>query len=564
MSPSGPTVSDGLSMRSREGERPQGRLLDFALLAIVCAIATALILHATRSGPGITPDSTTYLNMADNIRLGRGFVIDVAGPFDLDAQQPVTVFSPGYPLLITLLLQLGASSVAAARIASALSFGLLLVASYGCGRLVSGRLAAIMSTVVIATLTPLFGWSTFAVSDSLFLPLSMLSLTCIVLWSRTAHDKRPRLILFVGSIVTGLAILTRYAGIVWLGAGILAVLLVKRKELKTSLGSAALFALPAMALTLPWSIRNRMLTGYFSGLDRSPDTQPVIDTNFQSFVETLAEDLLPSYHIGIRGALSDNIMLATVLVVAAFGTLLLIAVSLRNRYLTWDITSRLSDMVGNSKLWIPALYVASYLTFLLLFSRLGRIPPYDWSRYLAPSYPMIIILLFGLLDGFGRAALSAQSINLSRALVVVPALMLIIPNSIETTGFANTASSGQVLSSKVWRENQGLAVMDSLLDQGDIVYSDKPYAVMHYLQRPARYLPYADDTASISRLVHERPVKEQGTVYVLFFKGEAGLTDPYFRSRLTYDALVTADTLHQNFRMVAETEDAIILTLIDR
>ena len=71
----------------RIGQEPD--LAWVVALAVLAGVATWV---ATRHGPGLSPDSVTYLSAARNLAAGRGYV-DLTG-------QANTTFAPGYPAVL--------------------------------------------------------------------------------------------------------------------------------------------------------------------------------------------------------------------------------------------------------------------------------------------------------------------------------------------------------------------------------------------------------------------------------------------------------------------------------
>ena len=78
--------------------------------AALAVIGFALAIVATRHGPRLSPDSITYLSVADHLRHGRGLT-DFTG-------EPFTVFPPVYPVVLSVF----GSSLTWARLVNTVSF----------------------------------------------------------------------------------------------------------------------------------------------------------------------------------------------------------------------------------------------------------------------------------------------------------------------------------------------------------------------------------------------------------------------------------------------------------
>ena len=91
------------------------------------------LAFATRLGAGISPDSTVYVDAANNLKMGRGLSVQ-SGP---DEFTPLTHFPPLFPALLALLGSLGFDASSGARWLNVLLFGgniFLLVAGNATNR----------------------------------------------------------------------------------------------------------------------------------------------------------------------------------------------------------------------------------------------------------------------------------------------------------------------------------------------------------------------------------------------------------------------------------------------
>jgi hypothetical protein len=216
-----------------------------AALVLVPSFAIGLwaayqILHYTRHGLYLTPDSASYMGMADNIRHGRGptvpfsFVWDrysIADAIRFRGRIPSSHFPPGYSIALTVVAPIAGSLQGAARVIN--------VACVVVNVVLIGLLTAMMTrfrSVIVATIpaammifvsdTRLFvlaapGWipSYKTVASE---PLFTAFLTGAVIVgglaiSRTGRQARYWLI--AATVFTAAALLTRYTG----GAAVLAL-----------------------------------------------------------------------------------------------------------------------------------------------------------------------------------------------------------------------------------------------------------------------------------------------------------------------------------------------------
>jgi 4-amino-4-deoxy-L-arabinose transferase-like glycosyltransferase len=214
-------------------------------LATLAAVATWI---ATRHGPGMSPDSVTYLSAARNLAAGRGYT-DFTG-------QALTTFPPGFPALVALGHVLGASLATAARIVNAASFGAIVVlAWFLVRRHVASPVVALGATALVAISPALINVSSNAWSEPLFCALVLAFL--LALEDATVPGGRQARSIAITGVLAGLAVLVRYAGLSLLIVGSLALVAATWRE-GSRLVIRRLAQFWAVGLVLPaaWMVRN--------------------------------------------------------------------------------------------------------------------------------------------------------------------------------------------------------------------------------------------------------------------------------------------------------------------
>jgi len=215
------------------------------LVALVCAaFAGTGVLWLTRApGPGLSPDSMSYLGAARSLASGQGPRVPFADADDGDSTSRLRDYPPGYPLAIAAGIRLGATAEQAARgvmtIAAAVSvFGVALIAGSAAGPL-AGAMAA--AAVMIA---PAFVEQHYIVlSEPLFLALLVLLLGLMT----AGRTRAPAL-----GLVSGAAVMVRYAGVALpLAAAIWCVS--RPGTWRARLMRGAVAALPGAAAFVLWS-----------------------------------------------------------------------------------------------------------------------------------------------------------------------------------------------------------------------------------------------------------------------------------------------------------------------
>ena len=219
------------------------RILPWLLVPAV--VGFLLILYATRWGPWAYSDSVEFLGAARNLAAGRGLgLYSPTGRF-----MSLELHPPLYPLLLAGGIELGLDVVQAARWIAAALFAVVLMeiglAAWGVSRslLLSLTIAAIV--LVSARWVDLFSG---AMTEPLFLVLVVASLCALVMAARSDH----RGWILLAGILAGMSILTRFAGMAVLGAGVAFLLLFRSGRASRRLIDVGLFLLLGAAPLTIW------------------------------------------------------------------------------------------------------------------------------------------------------------------------------------------------------------------------------------------------------------------------------------------------------------------------
>jgi hypothetical protein len=215
------------------------------VLAVIAGVATWV---ATRHGPGLSPDSVTYLSAARNLAAGHGYV-DLTG-------QANTTFAPGYPALLAAGQVIGLSLTTAARLVNVGSFAAIVLLSWALLRrhVTSPRLV-LAATVAVALSPAVLNVADEAWSEPLFcvvLLVFVLVLEDVV----AAHPPSLRLVGAAG-LIAGVAFLVRYAASALIITGVLVLLVSRRPNWwPTRWLQVGVFLLGAAPLPALWVLRN--------------------------------------------------------------------------------------------------------------------------------------------------------------------------------------------------------------------------------------------------------------------------------------------------------------------
>lgn len=226
-------------------------------LILLSLIGALIQLQLTKPGLGVSGDPMHYLQGAENLASGLGYVRQ----FKAAAPVPITGFPPFYSMVLSLGVHLGLDSLSAARFFNTGFFVITLILT---GWLVfvptRSTLTAVLSTTFVLFSPAMLGIFVWVMSETLFLPLTLAS---IALW--VGYIRKPALwkIVLVG-LAGGLATLTRLVGVALLATLCLATLIHHHgKALRRWIDAFVLGITGIIPLTL-FFIRNSLVSGTIS------------------------------------------------------------------------------------------------------------------------------------------------------------------------------------------------------------------------------------------------------------------------------------------------------------
>ena len=356
-------------------------------LAGLGLVGAALICWAATGpyGIGVSPDSVEYIGTARNLVQGRGLRGYRGGPLEHHA--------PLYPAALALLsLATGQDALVAARALNALLYGLFVVAA---GWLAWRALGFSPLLTLGAAVGALAAWPVYAIaimawSEPLFTAFGLAALALAYRY----RDKGDLATSIALAGATLLACLTRYAGLVLLGFGVLVTARYTPGGWRAKLTRCVLYGLIAGAPVALWLLRGLARTGVLwesSGIGKA-----------WTAAHTLILLSRPLEAIGSwygLPALSRPLLLLATLALVAAGLFL----TLRWRGAGWGRAGLLALFV--------AVYVGGLLVMQFMVNIIG-----SGGRFYAPIYiPILLLTLQGgrwlyAWDGWGRLRQVARAI----------------------------------------------------------------------------------------------------------------------------------------------------------
>jgi hypothetical protein len=361
----------------------RGHPVDGALVA-GAALALAVLLAPRLAG--FTTDSDAYLDVAANLRAGRGLVQGVVDFWRPAVPEPLGLWPPLFPGLVALAAALGLPLELAARAVPALSFAAFASAFHALAARALGRGPGLVASALVLATGGVAVLGAMAWSEATYLALvtSALALAAPAWDERAARRPPGPARAAAAGLCLGLAALTRYAGLPLVGAAAAAAFLVP--------GLARVRAPFLAALLLPpaaWLARNLLAFGRPLGPALPPGEIPAGRQAFE-LARALRWEILPAPFDGV----------AALALVAGLALGAGVALAVRA-----GGTGRIAAVVA--ALQLAAVLAATSTTAI-------NAPT---GRYLAPALPFL--LLAGLAGGRGRPGGGARVALLGAAAAVL-------------------------------------------------------------------------------------------------------------------------------------------------
>ncbi len=354
----------------------------FALLiGVLAGLGTAHILVRTATyGPAVGHDSTLFLSTAINFLAGEGW----RDFWD----RPLVGWPPLFPLGLAAGGWVGIAPLEAGRWINATAFGLTILAA-GCWLRsnLRSRGLALAATGAIAASLPLSEFASTLLTEPLFVLLTLLALIQLA----SFLQRGGRTPLWWAAVFTALAALTRWPGVVLIGAGVL-LLGWRTPPLAARLKDAVVFgavsSLPlAVVLTRNWAI-----SGTLTGKRERRQSLSDVSDGLSQVVDVFQEWVIPP-------DAPDGLLLWTAAGLVGAAGLGAVGLNLRLR-------------PGSLLLGLgPALPFGGFALAYLLFI-VAVVPFMTWqeidSRYLLPVYVPLLSAAVLLLDRFLSIAMAGR------------------------------------------------------------------------------------------------------------------------------------------------------------
>lgn len=459
---------------------PERRWLIY--VAVYAILACTLMYLVTAGGMGVSFDSEKYLLMALYFEQGAwGTAFN-------------TTWLPFYPMMVALGASVGIHPlVDAARLISLLCFVISVVTVFLLGRLVEGRITAHLSALFTLLMAPLIFVFSYCWSETAYIMLSLLCLLMLTLFLKGPESRRTKYLIWA-AVFGGLGFFTRYLGFSLILAGLLVILLVdaharKFRVLRRMLLFGCISGLPMLLNLLGClfslgSIARKTAASQFS----LPETIGLL-------LGTLHRDFL-TFDLGFRKYkffLADSAWWPGFSLVWFWSSVVILAFLVFSAVLIvkFGLTSRsFRDLLrpGTGL----AVYVAVYVVTLIGISSSIYLDPIG-TRFAAPLYPFILVLVFSGIRHLGRAVAGRKGARLFFAAAAFGAILFLCAQLVSICSMHRGISSGSfpAMEHPGNRNRASLRFLQSRLNPNDLVVTNIPDKMEFIWPRDIPYLGVA-------------------------------------------------------------------------
>ena len=483
-----------------------------------CFGSVLVIISTLNYGTGLSPDSVEYFAAAGNLLLGRG-LLSYNG-------LPITEWPPLYPVILSLCsYSLGTSIAISAVILNAILFGLII---YQTGMILTKYLSS-KTLIIVGLLTVLFSIPVF--TESLWAHSELLFIYFLILYIDflLSYVEKDRLIYFIMIVIlTALAMLTRYVGIILIFITIITILLYSNENLKKKFISIFVYsALSSIPISI-WLIRNHLISNTFFG-ERGASRFSLF-SNLDLTIEKILSWDLSDHFINLKIFFIIFILIS----VALLGALILKKIKIKDIYLKLD--TRIAVIL--------ILFISVYLLFLIIISSIKAHNSID-SRLLSPVFiPFLILLLIILQAAYNRIKFFKNFILLKIVFFSLFILGSIKPVSYSIKIINYHYHNGAGYSGSLWQKNIKEKWLESLKDnyiKNSAIYSNEPFEVYYLINNYAKWSPrktfYDSDEIYVRLKDLKGKFPDEKNAYLIWFN------DIEFHKTSLYSPTELADVL---------------------
>jgi hypothetical protein len=346
------------------------------ILGVLSVLGIGIILYHTQNGPGLSSDSSIYIQGARSIQQGHGF-----GSFlGYEVVRPITGFPPFFSFLLAITNWGNSDLIETGRWLNAILFGAnVFLTGFLIQRCTQSILASSIGALLFLSSENLINIHSWVMSEGLFICLMLVLVLMLLLFI----EKYNRFYLIASGIALTLLILTRYVGLGFIAAAGFVILISNRGNWKHQLKNILIFGTISILPVVLWFIRNSRLSGDVANRDFG--LFPITRSWIIAYANQWTTWLFPSeFQLPWRPRLVLTFLLTIII---------LIGFVLHEYRLV--LTKKMRGLSTHSLLpGIVFLCIGTYLIFFIssLFFLGGGNLPDTAQRYLSPVLSFFIIL----------------------------------------------------------------------------------------------------------------------------------------------------------------------------
>lgn len=181
-------------------------MIVLSALTLIAFSGALVIRETTRFGSGLRDDSFVYMSSAEGIATLRGYARQTGE----GSMRPTIGFPPGYSFSLAVLKWTGIDLHAGTRLLGGLGFSsMVLLVGVGVGVATGSAGLALLTAVLVLSSPTLIDVHSWALSESVYLPLSLAGILLTTGYLESGDAK----LLVLGGLAVGMSTLTRYAGL---------------------------------------------------------------------------------------------------------------------------------------------------------------------------------------------------------------------------------------------------------------------------------------------------------------------------------------------------------------
>lgn len=426
--------------------------------------------------PALTHDTSVYINVAQNLsRFGR-LEMNTALTTSNETSRRMCMYMPGYPATIAVLFWLGVSESIAIPGLTLLGF----IANVALSFLLIFRLtrhiwlSSIFSLIIIAW-KPIFNYMTYALTESLFIPVSLAVLLIMIDLLKSKRYKITNLVVL--SVLLAYLIQIRILGLVLVACVGLTFFLKAfvSHQWKEFLKICAAIGLSMVPMVLVLLENYRVSGSFYCATNSAGWDIPRSSAGW--LANTLVADFIPDLNLGLGFRRLANMLPWQVWAVLA---ILLVGASL---WATWKQRTKLWQAVKSFLSW-P---IFTIILFIIVYLGLFFIQPniwaqWDFPRYFLPVYPLILIVIFTA----AAVIMSQFRSMIVRIVLLVMAAIYLVSTWQTLNAYFPVIKAGRGIESQEILHHPAIGWLKNNYQENDQIFSTRETTIWYYLRLPAR------------------------------------------------------------------------------